>query len=322
MPATGPRRDGRLRLERRIATTVAASARRHIARACVLGTTLLLLDAATGPLAAQTRTSLQQVKEAWLASDAVVYGRYEGTDENAGPAYHRIDVDEVWLGSPSRGPVLFKAPRGIQAKPGDQVLLMLWDGLNGSTHAFLEKSRRIYGDRIWETIGPDSVTTYLLPFSRYAFVFDDGRIDLGGTNIFANRVRKRDLRKDIDAFEADMKPVAQFESSEAVVEARVMKRDFKIYEVEDVPVEFRVQVEFQRIQSHKGEIPETFTLEYGSFPRSPRFEEGDDALLFLSRRESKWFLPFGKRSVYHVANDQVLETGQPLREFVKAMRGL
>lgn len=285
---------------------------------------LALLAHSLAPVgaSAQSRTSLQQVKEAWLAADAVVYGEYEGVDAEAGPAYHRIDVDEVWFGSPSRGPVLFKAPRGIQAEPGDQVLLMLWDELNGSTHAFLEKSRRIYGEELWKTIGPDSITTYLLPFSRFAFVFDDGRIDLGGTNIFGNRVRKRDLREDINAFESEMRPAVQFQNSEVVVQATVTKRDFKIFEVEDVPVELRVHVDFRRQEAYKGDVEETFSIEYGSFPRSPRFEAGETVLMFLSRRADSLILPFGKRSLVHIGDGQVLETGQPLREYLKAMRGL
>jgi hypothetical protein len=106
-----------------------------------------------------------------------------------------------------------------------------------------------------------------------------------------------------------------------VVEATVVKRDFKIYQVEDVPVEQRVLVEFHRLAVHKGTIPDPFSFEFGSFPRSPRFEEGETVLMFLSKRGDSWFLPFGKRSLVHVEGGQVLETGQPLREYLKGMRG-
>ena len=262
---------------------------------------------------------MQLVKEAWLASDAVVYGIYRGESATAGPAYHQIDVDETWMGTPSPGPVLFKAPRGIKAKPGDQVLLMFWDELNGATHAYLEKGQRNYGAALWETIGPDSITTYLLPFSRFAFFFEKGKIDLRGTDMFGDPVKKRDLRRDLVEFEESLQPNAQFQTALAVVECEVEEREFKIYEVDDIPVEHRIFVQFRTGVVYKGEVPDMFSFEYGSFPRSPRFEKGDSVLLFLGQREDAWYLIHGKRGVFHVENGQVLELGQPLREFLKAM---
>jgi hypothetical protein len=85
-------------------------------------------------------------------------------------------------------------------------------------------------------------------------------------------------------------------------------------------VEHRVFVQFRTGVVYKGDVPKLFSFEYGSFPRSPRFEQGDSVLLFLARRADSWYLPFGKRSVYHIDAGQVLEAGQPLREFLKAMQ--
>lgn len=269
---------------------------------------------------AQTRASVQQVKEAWLASDAVVYGVYQGIDTASGPAYHRIDVAESWIGSASPGPLLFKAPRGVKADSGDTVLLMFWDELNGATHAFLQKAQRIYGEDLWASIGPDSVTPYLLPFSRFAFQFEKGKIDLRGTGIFNKPVKKKHLRRDLIQYELQLIPEAQFQISDVVVEAIVTEREFRMFEFEGVAVELRVHVEFRAGDIHKGEVPPTFDFEYGSFPRSPRFEAGDSVLLFLQRRDDSWFLPNGKRGIYHIEGGEVLETGQPLHEFLEAMR--
>jgi hypothetical protein len=171
---------------------------------------------------------------------------------------------------------------------------------------------------VW-SIGPDSVTTYLLPFSGYAFYFEKGKIDLRGTNMFGDPVKKRDLRRALVDFEETLQPHGQFQTAVVVVECEVEERDFKIYEVEDVPVEHRVFVQFRTGVVYKGDIPETFSLEYGSFPRSPRFEKGDSVLLFLGQRENAWYLIHGKRGVFHIENGQVLEVGQPLREFLKAL---
>jgi len=255
-----------------------------------------------------------------LSSDAVVYGKYRGNSTDAGPDYHLIDVEESWIGTASRGPVLFKAPGGVKADSGDTVLLMFWDELNGATHAYLQKAQRNHGEDLWATIGPDSITTYLLPFSRFAFLFVKGKIDLRGTGIFNEPVKKKNLRRDLIDFELGLLPSAQFQISDAVVEAIVVERQFKIFEYEGVAVELRVYVRFQTGNIHKGEVPAAFEFEYGSFPRSPRFEAGDSVLLFLQRREDSWFLPNGKRGVYHIEGDEVLEAGQPLREFLKAMR--
>jgi len=286
-----------------------------------LGLGMLWMTAAPTTSAwAESRASMQIVHEAWLAADAVVYGIHRGVSKQAGPEYHEIDVQETWMGTPSPGMVLFKAPRGIKAEPGDQVLLMLWDELNGATHAYLEKAQRNYGDALWENIGPDSVTTYLLPFSRFAFTFQKGKIDLRGTDLFGDPVKKRDLWRDLVDFEETLQPHAQFQTAEAVVECVVEERDFKIYEVENVPVEHRVFVKFRTGVVYKGDVPKEFSFEYGSFPRSPRFEKGDSVLLFLAQREGSWYLPHGKRGVFHIDGGQVLEAGQPLREFLKAMQ--
>lgn len=266
------------------------------------------------------RASRAQLQDAWLSSDVAVVGIYKGTHPQLGERYHVVDVTDVWMGTPPLGELVFKAPRGVRAERHDEVLLFLWDRLAGATDSFIEMSRRRHGEDFIEQIGPDSLASYLLPFSRYAFPFEDGSLVLRGTSVFTDKLSKRELRSLLLDYELTLQPKAQFERADAVVHGRITRKDIKTKTVEGVAVEFVVSVDCKQLQALKGTAPDPVVLQFGSFPRSPRFDADEEVILFLSQGEDGLFLKDGKRAVFHVIDGAVAETAQPLREFVRMLR--
>lgn len=267
------------------------------------------------------RATVRQLRDAWLSVDVAVTGTYAGVDSAVGPIYHAIDLDEVWMGTPSDGRLWFKAPRGVNLAPGQQGLFMLWDRLNGATDSYLENSTRLHGGDAWRLVGPDSLAGHLLPFGRYAFRFDGDRIRLRGTGTTRSDMKRSELHGVLLDYELTLLPAAQFETSDLVVRARVRAVDKRKREIEDIAVEFRVHADFEVLGTFKGEPPAELRLEYSSFPRSPRFDVDEEVILFLRQVEEQFFLSKGKRGVYHVVDGTVAETGQPVPEFAKSLQG-
>jgi len=260
-----------------------------------------------------------QLRDAWISVDAVVLGTYEGVDSTLGPQYHRVQVREVWLGRPTPGPLIFKAPRGVEASPGDETLLMLWDRLNGVTDAYLENARALYGEDAWRRVGPDSIASYLLPFSRYAFAFHKGKLTLRGSSAFPEEVKRSELHDEFLDLEYSLAPKRLFQRSDLVVLAKVSQLDKRNRVIEGISVEYRIGVTFDILELIKGSRPDSLHLDYGSFPRTPRFEQDEEVLLFLTRADDGYFLEQGKRAVFHVRDGMVLETDQPLRPFIQSL---
>jgi hypothetical protein len=267
------------------------------------------------------RATVRQLSDAWLSVDAAVVGTYAGIDSAQGPTYHAFDLEEVWLGSPAPGRLLFKAPRGVGLEPGDEALLMLWDRLNGATDSYLENATRLHGNDAWRLVGPDSLASYLLPFPRYAFRFDGKRIRLRGTSAYRQDMKRSELRGVLLDYELTLLPTALFADSDLVVRARVRSVDKRKREIEKIAVEFRIYVDLEVLGMLKGEPPPELRLDYTSFPRAPRFDVDEEVILFLTQVEDRFFLKQGKRGVYHVIDGAVAETDQPLPEFVKSLQG-
>lgn len=266
------------------------------------------------------RGSRSQLREAWLASDAAVVCAYLGTDSTLGPRYHRAMVQDVWLGTPVRGPFVFKAPRGIRAETGGTVLLFLWDRLAGAFDAYLDESRRRHGEHVWEEIGPDSITAYVLPFLSYAYAFEKDELRLRGTSAFPIKIPRQALRDELGKFEAELQPVKLFRNADLCVRARVAGVQVDPRLQDDVVVERKVRARFEILEAYGGTPPDSLHLEYVSFPRAPRFTQGEEVLLFLAREADRFYFRHGKRSVLHLQQGEVLETGQPLSEFIEALR--
>ena len=279
----------------------------------------LLLVAAPG--AAEVAATRAQLRDAWLSVDVVVLATYDGVDSTLGPAYHACSVREAWLGSVKPGRLLFKAPRGVDAAPGDETLFMLWERLNGATDSYLENSRERLGDAAWAAIGPDSIAAHLLPFARYAFPFQDRKLTLRGTGPFLEKIKQGDLRREFLELEYSLLPAQLFARSDLVLQARVERVDKRRRVIEGVAVEYRVVADFSIVEMWKGERPDSLRLDYSSFPRSPRFDAGEEVILFLVRRDGELILEPGKRAVYHVRDGTVGETGQPLRQFFGSLSG-
>lgn len=295
-----------------------------------------ILAAAAPPLAAQSappaapaqraqppgvRGTEAQLRDAWLASDAVVVGTYGGVDSALGPDYHVLQAAEIWLGSPTPGRLVFKAPRGMRGRRGDLVMLLLWDRLGGAPNSYLEESKARYGEDLWRRIGPDSLAAYLLPFPAYAYPFDDDHLVLRGSGAFPKRVAKRELKKQLQDYMWGLLPQNLFAAATVVVRARVLEVAVTARRNQDIIVDYRVDAQLEAIEALKGAAPAPLRLQYASFPRSPRLTQGEEVILFLSPSDAGLFLAHGKRSVYHVERGEVLETGQPLSEFVKQLRG-
>lgn len=293
----------------------------------LLATLGFAVDGAASPAAQAggeadvVRGSRAQLRDAWLASDAVVVGVYAGSDSNLGPRYHNLRVQEVWLGTPAPGSLVFKAPRGIRTAPGSTVLLFLWDRLAGVFDAYLDESRRRHGDGTWAAIGPDSITVYALPFAGYAYPFDGDELRLRGRGAFTTRIARHALRDELEKFEATLRPEALCRNAALCVRARVDDVQPQPRRQDEVVVESRIAVRFAVLETFRGTAPDSLHLDYVSFPRAPRFVAAEEVVLFLADDAGRWYLPFGKRSVLHLQQGEVLETGQPLSELRKTLGG-
>lgn len=309
--------------------------RRPRTAAAVLATVAMLATTAA-PVAAPQRTSDRatagapergvtgtrpQIFEAWLATDASVIGRYGGVDSTLGPRYHTVEVERVWAGSPARGRLVFKAPRGIRVRPGDRMLLHLWERLSGAPDSYLEEAKARWGERVWDAIGHDSLAAYLLPFATYAYPLDDDRLVLRGRGLFTDKIKVADLQRDFEAWGLEHAPQKLYAAATAVIRARVAEVAIVPRTQHGIVAEWRVQSRLDIVETYKGAVENPLAFEFISFPRSPRLLQGDEVILFLSRIESAWVLPAGKRDVFHVEGGAVVESGQPLSEFIKVMRG-
>lgn len=261
------------------------------------------------------------IDDAWLSTDAVVTGTYRGVDSTLGPAYHVMDVDQVWMGTPARGRLVFKAPRGMRGEPGSRTLLFLWDRLAGAPDGFLEESKARYGDQVWAKIGPDSLSSYLLPFPSYSYPFEKDKLVLRGQSAFLTEISLAKLHDELLDYEEKLQPASLYKQSEIVMRARVEKVA-QLPRVEyGAVVERLVDVSFRRLDTVKGAPPDTLHLRFPSVPRAPRFKQGSEVLLFLSRGADGLYLARGKRDVLHVEHGEVLEASQPLAAFLKTLRG-
>jgi hypothetical protein len=268
-----------------------------------------------------TLGSREALGDAWLSSDAVVTGTYRGVDSTLGPAYHVVDVTDVWMGTPARGRLVFKAPRGMRGDPGTQTLLFFWDRLAGAPDGFLEESKARYGDKVWAKIGPDSLASYLLPFPSYSYPYEKNKMVLRGQSAFLTEIPMSNLKDDMLAIEEKLQPPNLYKQADLVVRARVEKVVQQPRVEYGAVVERRVYVAFRKLETVKGTAPDTLGLRYPSVPRAPRFKQDSEVILFLGRTAEGFLLPQGKRCVLHVEKGEVLETGRPLSEFLKSLRG-
>ncbi len=290
-----------------------------LTRSCLVSLWLVAFTSAASAQATEFVATRAQVRDAWLAADAVAFGDYTGVDSSLGPIYHTATVHESWMGQVPSGRLVFKAPRGLEVEPGTQVLLMLWDRLNAATDSYIETARQRYGEDVWTRIGSDSITTYLLPFAQYALPFRDGKIKLRSASMFPEEVKRGDLQREMRELEYTLLPPQLYRRSDLVVHARVQHVDRRNRVIEGVPVELRIYVEFEPIEIIKGSQPDSLKLAYSSFPRSPRFDRDEQVILFLSRADEGFILEQGKRAVFHVRDGTVGETGQPLRTFIQSL---
>jgi len=309
------------RLQTRVAPAAPLGTR--VARsALAFSTAAALLAPAAVAVAAEkpAPVSRAQLRDAWLSADAVVLGVYTGADSGLGPWIHTADIREVWMGTPAPGKFVFKAPRGVDISSGTETLLFLWDRLNGVTDSYIEAARDRFGDAAPARIAPDSITAYLLPFSQYALALEKGKIEVRGQSVFPEKVGRKELRKMFQELEYTLLPPQLYTRSDLVIHARVDYVDVRRRVIEGMAVEYRVYASFEPIEVIKGTQPDSLKVDYGSFPRSPRFVRDEQVILFLKRAGDELLLEPGKRAVYHVRDGSVGETGQPLREFFKTLR--
>jgi hypothetical protein len=266
--------------------------------------------------------TLEQLRDAWLSSDAAVVGIYKGVDSTLGPAYDVVDVAEVWMGSPAPGRLVFKAPRGNRARRGDVALLFLWDRLNAASDSYLDESKRRYGEQAWGKIGPDSSAAYLLPFGTYAYPFDGDKLVLRGISAFPSQYKHDELQRDLEDYEATLQPQKLFERADTVERARVRHVEKATKVSNGIVVEYRIQVRFEPLETWKGAALDSLQIDFASFPRSPRFTQDEEVVLFLARfQDGRLYLDLGKRAVYHIAKGETVETHQPVAEFRKSLQG-
>lgn len=284
--------------------------------AALLAPTVLVSAAAEKP----GPVSIAQLRDAWLSADAVVLTIYTGADSGLGRWIHTADIRAVWMGTPAPGKFVFKAPRGVDVPLGTETLLFLWDRLNGVTDSYIEAARDRYGDAAPARIAPDSITAYLLPFSQYALPLDKGKLEVRSQSMFPDKVGRKELRKMFQELEYTLLPPQLYARSDLVIHARVDFVDVRRRVIEGMAVEYRVYAAFEPIEVIKGTQPDSLKVDFGSFPRSPRFVRDEQVILFLKRAGDELLLEPGKRAVYHVRDGSVGETGQPLREFFKTLR--
>jgi hypothetical protein len=267
------------------------------------------------------RGTREQLFDAWLASDAAAVGTYRGVDSTRGPLYHRLDVEDPWLGTSVHGALLFKAPRGVRARAGDRGLFFLWERLAAAPDGFIEESKARYGDAVWERIGPDSLAAFLLPFPNYAWRFDGDDILLRGHSPFPTRIPVDKLRAQLLDYEASLQPARLYAGADAVVRARVANVELGSRTGHGIVLERWVKASLQPLETYKGSATDSLALRFISFPRAPRFVAGDEVILFLKRGAEGPYLEHGKRAVLHVTGGEVVEAGRPLADFVASMRG-
>lgn len=277
--------------------------------------------AATAKQPAGVQGSREGLRDAWLAADAVLVGTYRGVDSTRGPAYHAIDVEEVWMGSLARGRLLFKAPRGMRGETGTRTLLFLWDRLAGAPDGFLEESKARYGDQVGAKIGPDSLSSTLLPFPRYSYPFEKNKLVLRGQSAFLTEISVSKLHDELLEEEEQLQPASLYKRTDVVMRARVEEVVQQPRVEYGAVVERRVYVSFRRLDTVKGAAPDTLGMRYLSVPRSPRFDTGEEVILFLTQGTAGLYFAEGKRAVLHVDKGMVLEAGRPLAEFLKTLRG-
>jgi hypothetical protein len=264
----------------------------------------------------------QQIFEAWLAADATVVGVYAGVDSTLGDRYHRAAIEQVWSGSPAPGPLVFKAPRGLRARPGERALFFLWERLAGAPDSYLEEAKSRHGDAVWTVIGHDSLAAYLLPFAAYSYPLDGDRLVLRGQSAFPTSIPIGRLTREVAGWEVDHSPGRLYARAAVVVRARVAGVAVEPRSQHGIVVEWRVRAELTPLETYKGTPPDGLVLSYISFPRAPRLRSGEDVVLFLARNDAGLYLAAGKRAVFHVVGGEVVEAGRPLAEFVKLMRAL
>lgn len=266
------------------------------------------------------RGNRQALFDAWLSSDAVVVAAYAGVDSARGTAYHKAVVEAVWAGTPAQGPLWFKVPRGIRAAPGDRAILFLWDRLAGAPDAYLEEAKSRYGAQVWHTIGPDSITPYVLPFAAYAYKLDGNKLVLRGQRAIPTSLSLSDIETDILDWESQHTPQALYERAAVVLRARVEAMEIVPRMEQGILIERRVKLVLRRRDLLKGDAPDPLALEFVSFPRAPRFRAGDDVVVFLGRSTEGLFFEFGKRGAFHVVAGEVVEAGRPVAEFIKSLQ--
>ena len=267
------------------------------------------------------RGSRAALRDAWLAVDAAVFGTYAGVDSALGSRYHAFDVDDVWMGPPARGRLVFKAPRGIRLQPGQSGLLLLWDRLAGATDAYLAEVQERFQDAFWTQVGPDSITPYVLPFGSYGYPFHGDKLRLRGAGAFPTEVSRERLKRDMLNIEIGLLPESLYRSSDAVLRAKVRATELRPRYAGDAVIDLRVAADFEVEETYKGTSADSLRLEFGSYPRAPRFRQDETVILFLETGPSGSYLAQGKRSVFHVVDGEVVEAGKLLGEFVKSMRG-
>ena len=278
-------------------------------------------DSAKGGGSPDVRGSRAALRDAWLASDAAVFGSYLGVDSTLGSRYHVFDAADVWMGTPKRGRLLFKAPRGIRLQPGQSGLLLLWDRLAGATDSYLAEVQERFENAFWAAVGPDSITPYLLPFGSYAYAFQGDKLRLRGASTFPTEVSRARLKRDMLDVEIGLLPESLYRRSDAILRARVRAAEVQPRYQGDAVVELRVAADFEVEEMYKGARLDSLRLEFGSYPRAARFRQDETVILFLESGPSGLYLAQGKRAVFHVVGAEVVEAGQPLATFVKSMRG-
>jgi hypothetical protein len=276
---------------------------------------------AAPPASEGIRGTRQGIFDAWLAADAAVVGTYRGVDSTLGPIYHILEVEDVWMGTPAKGRLVFKAPRGVRVTRGGKALFFLWDRLAGASDSFIEESKAREGDNLWHEIGPDSLAIYLVPFGAWTYAFSGDEIVLRGQSAFPTKLSLFALRKDLLDYEASLRPEKLYARAATVVHARVVRVELAPRMSHGIVIERWVRAEMAKIATLKGQAPDTLQLRFLSFPRAPRFRPQEEVVLLLARGPEGLYLDQGKRSVLHVVKGEVLEVSRPLSEFVKSVGG-
>lgn len=300
-----------------------------VAIAAAIGMAPALPSVATQPPAdfggssskSDIRGSRAALRDAWLAADAALFGTYRGVDSTLGSRYHIFEAEDVWMGTPPRGRVVFKAPRGIRLLPGQTGLLLLWDRLAGATDAYLAEVQERFQDAFWAEVGPDSISRYLLPFAAYGYAFQGDKLRLRGSGTFATEVSRSRLKRDMLNIEIGLLPESLYRTSEAVLRAHVRAVKLQPRYEGGAVIDLRVAADLAVEEIYKGAPLDSLRLEFGSYPRAPRFRQDETVILFLETGPSGLYLAQGKRAVFHLVDGEVVEAGQPLAAFVATMRG-